>query len=269
MNTHVPIGLGIGVIAAVALVYLSVTVGLWRTGTGEARGRLLAGLTAWLALGVLLGALGAFATTYHRPVPVIAFGIVLPIPIGLLLLRRPSPLTRLLDSIPPRALVRVQLYRVAGVVFIVGWAAGRIPAIFALPAGIGDIAVGLAAPFVAARLGDGSERSRRLAVWWNIEGIADLVLAVALGASTSPSPIWPTLLGHPNTLISRLPLVLIPVFAVPLSVLLHVVTLRRLRAAARQRVWFPLDASTLATRQVEPIRWRGAGLRAGPHASLS
>jgi hypothetical protein len=161
---------------------------------------------------------------------------------GAVLLRRSGRLTGLLDALPVRALISVQFYRVAGVVFLVGWAIGRIPAIFAVPAGVGDIAVGLAAPFVAARVGDGSERSRKLAVWWNIEGIADLVLAVALGAATSPTPVWPTLLGHPNPLISRLPLVLIPVFAVPLSILLHVVTLRRL---SPERVPAPLDGSLL------------------------
>jgi hypothetical protein len=257
MNTHVPLGLGLGlgVAAAVALVFGSVTIGLWRAASGASRSRVLAALAGWLALGVLLGALGAFATSYQRPVPVIAVGIVLPIVVGVLLLRRSTGLTRLLDSIPASSLIGVQLYRVVGVVFIVGWAAGRIPAIFALPAGIGDIAVGLAAPFVAARVGNGSARSRRLAVWWNIGGIADLVLAVSLGAATSPTPVWPTLLGHPNPLISRLPLVLIPVFAVPLSVLLHIVTLRRLSTAGREREWAPLDASSLPA----PARVSAAG----------
>jgi hypothetical protein len=137
----------------------------------------------------------------------------------------------------------VQFYRVLGGLFLIGWAAGRIPAIFALPAGIGDITVGLAAPFVAARVARGTERSRRLAVGWNIFGITDFVLAVALGAATSPTSLWPTLLGHPNPLISRLPFVLIPVFLVPVSALLHIVTLRRLETPARERERPRVDAS--------------------------
>jgi hypothetical protein len=128
------------------------------------------------------------------------------------------------------------------VVFIIAWAAGRMPAIFALPAGVGDLLVGFAAPFVAARVGDGTARSRRIAVGWNIAGIADLVLAVGLGAATSPTGIWPVLLGHPNPLISRLPLVLIPLFAVPLSILLHLVALRRLAAPVWERDRPPVNA---------------------------
>src|SRR5262249_7933051 len=63
-------------------------------------------------------------------------------------------------------------------------------------------------------------------------GMTDLVVAVTLGALTSPSTFHPSALGSPGYLTSRLPLVLIPVFAVPLSALLHVATFRRLRATS-------------------------------------
>jgi len=229
MTTHVPLDLWFAAGAAVALVFSLVAIGVWRLGSGEDRRRVLAGLTGWLAAGVALAGVGVFAATIHRPVPIIAAGIVLPIVAGILLLRRPGALSRLLDSVPLYSMIDVQIYRVVGGVFILAWALGRMPAIFALTAGLGDVAVGVAAPFVAARVERAPERSRRIAVIWNITGIADLVLAVMLGAATSPTPLWPTLLGHPNPLISRLPFVLIPVFAVPLSVLLHIATLRRLR----------------------------------------
>ncbi len=100
----------------------------------------------------------------------------------------------MVDSVPLRSLIGVQIYRVAGVVFLLAWADGRIPAVFALPAGLDDIAVGLSAPLVAARVGDGTERSRRLAVAWNIAGITDLAVAVTLGALTSPTLLWPVVL---------------------------------------------------------------------------
>ena len=61
-------------------------------------------------------------------------------------------------------------------------ALGHLPALFALPAGLGDITTGLAAPLVARRLtrGDG----RRGAWWFNAFGITDLVVALTLGALT-------------------------------------------------------------------------------------
>jgi hypothetical protein len=243
LNTHVPAGLWYAVPVAMAVIFLLLVAGL-RRGPSS----VLIGVSAWFALAVLLAALSAFATSYHRPAFPLAAGIVIPVLVGAALLRRPGALTRALDAVPLRSLIAVQLYRVIGGVFVIGWALGHIPALFALPAGIGDIAVGLAAPFVAARVADGSERSRRRAVWWNIDGIADLVLAVALGAATSPNNLWPTLLGHPNPLISRLPLVLIPVFAVPVAVLLHLASLRRLAQMRQEPSWAPLDASALGGR---------------------
>jgi hypothetical protein len=47
---------------------------------------------------------------------------------------------------PPPWLIGIQLYRVLGLNFLVLYALGRLPAEFALPAGVGDVIVGLAAP---------------------------------------------------------------------------------------------------------------------------
>jgi hypothetical protein len=48
--------------------------------------------------------------------------------------------------------------RVAGVAFLLYMALGYLPALFALPAGLGDIAAGIAAPLVALRLAQASLR---------------------------------------------------------------------------------------------------------------
>jgi hypothetical protein len=64
---------------------------------------------------------------------------------------------------------------------------------------------------------------------WNIFGIADLVIAVTTGFLTSPSPLQRFAFDRPNELITAFPLVLIPVFLVPLAVLLHFASLAKLR----------------------------------------
>jgi len=232
-STHVALALWVAVGAAVALVIGSVALGVSRTAPEEGRYLVLAGLTAWLAADVALGAFGLFAASARRTVRGIVAGIALPLVCGAWLLSRSSSVRRLLDPVPLSTLIGVQIYRVAGAVFILAWAAGRMPAAFALPAGLGDIAVGLSAPFVAARVKRTPEQSQRLATVWNLAGIADLVVAVTLGALTSPSSFQLIAIDHPNQLVSRLPFVLIPVFAVPLSLLLHFVTLRRLGTPGR------------------------------------
>jgi hypothetical protein len=109
-------------------------------------------------------------------------------------------------------------------------AQGHLPAVFALPAGLGDIATGLAAPFVAWRLTRGGGRAR--AVWFNLLGILDLVVALTIGFLAGLGP-WRPLEVTPSTEpLSLLPLALVPTTAVPLAIALHLVSLARLRTAA-------------------------------------
>jgi hypothetical protein len=125
-----------------------------------------------------------------------------------------------------------QMFRGVGGTFLLVLALGQLPAAFALPAGLGDLAVGIAAPFVARRLRRGV--AGRGALWFNVMGIADLVIAVATGFLTGEGPTqllpaWPT---SSSAAIALLPLALIPTTAVPLAVALHLVSLRKLRTDA-------------------------------------
>ncbi|MGG7377253.1 hypothetical protein ACQ7B2_00075, partial [Escherichia coli] len=61
-------------------------------------------------------------------------------------------------------LIPMQAYRIAGVGFIVLMGLGQLPAIFAIPAGLGDLFVGLTA-FAAASAARNGQLSR--AIWWN------------------------------------------------------------------------------------------------------
>jgi hypothetical protein len=123
----------------------------------------------------------------------------------------------------------VQFYRVLGVIFVVLYTGRHLPGLFALPAGLGDSLVGVLAPFVAASFARSPEESARRVRLWNLLGIADLVIAVTLGFLTSPSPLQVAAFDRPSGLIAMFPLSLIPVFAVPLSILLHIASLQKLR----------------------------------------
>lgn len=188
-------------------------------------------LVGWLAAVFVLGAAGVFEGHPDTRVPTIAFAVAVPIIVGTWLVARSERFRRLVDAVPLPALVGVQLYRVLGVVFLVALAQGHLPAEFALPAGIGDVAVGLAAPLVAYGLVRERRWSRPAAVVWNIADIADLVVAAATGFLSSPSAYQQLALDDPNELIAQFPFVLVPAFAVPVSILLHIFALRRLAAA--------------------------------------
>lgn len=178
----------------------------------------------------------AFATSlagFYRPPagnpPTIQYGLLTPIAIGVLLFLSWPLLRRTVAMIPNTWLVGVQLYRILGVIFLVLWAGGHLSWIFALPAGLGDSLVGIFAPSVAAAYARSPESAAPKVRLWNLFGIADLVVAVTLGFLTSPSPFQLAAFDRPTVLIGMFPLVLIPVFAVPLSILLHFASLQKLR----------------------------------------
>jgi hypothetical protein len=160
-----------------------------------------------------------------------------PIPIGLALLvplllaglayARSARLRSLLLGADLRWLIGVQLWRVAGEVFLLGYARNELPASFAIPAGIGDVLVGLAAPFVAVLSAPSTRAGRRIIIGWCVVGLADLVVAVTMGVLNAPGKFG-LLAGEVTTApLLELPLSLIPTFFVPLSILLHLIVLRR------------------------------------------
>jgi len=202
-------------------------------------------LVGWFALGVVTSIAG-----FYRPAsgkaPTIQYGLLIPIAIGLLLFRGWPLLRRAFADISNDWLVAVQLYRVLGVIFLILYAGGHLPAVFALPAGLGDTLVGVLAPFVAASFARSPKSSTRRVRLWNMLGIADLVIAVTMGFLTSPSPFQLAAFDRPNELIATFPLSLIPVFAVPLSILLHIASLQKLRKDGSE--YTPKSAAALLER---------------------
>jgi hypothetical protein len=126
----------------------------------------------------------------------------------------------------------IQAWRAAGLGFLALYAHGILPGAFAWPAGLGDIAIGVTAPWVVQALlhRPGFATSRLFEVW-NLLGILDLVVAVSAGGLSSMLATGMT--GEVTTRpMSQLPLVLIPAYLVPLFVMLHLTALFQARRQA-------------------------------------
>ena len=144
-------------------------------------------------------------------------------------------LRRAVEAASLPAVIGVQFYRALGVLFIILLAQGQLPAHFAAPAGWGDIFVGLTAPLVALALIRRTAGARALALAWNVFGLLDLVVAVGMGTGVLAPYLVPELGSRVPSAAAMgvFPLILVPTFAVPLSVILHVIALARLRHGAR------------------------------------
>jgi hypothetical protein len=190
---------------------------------------LSAAFIGWEAVASYLGATNAYFATSERAVPTIMFGLLIPLVVAGIALWRSESVARLVSAIPLHWLVAAQVYRVMGGIFLVLWADGRLPWQFALPAGTGDVATGTVAVVVAAQLAQNAIGARRATYAWSLFGIADLVVAITMGAMTSPGQPHLLAFDAPNLLMTAYPLVMVPTFGVPLALMLHGLVLWRLR----------------------------------------
>jgi hypothetical protein len=189
-------------------------------------------LIGWFLLAIALGLAGAFRAAPDL-LPTIQYGIFIPVLIGAWLIWRSPAVGRIIDAVPQPWIIAVQLYRALGVIFLILYATDKMPGLFAWPAGVGDIIVGLLAPIVALAYARDARGNAGLVTAWNVFGILDLVVAVTAGFITSPSTLFSY--EPPNELISVFPLVLVPVYLVPLSVLLHLASLAKLHRGLAHR----------------------------------
>jgi hypothetical protein len=221
----------VGVAAATCVVLYN---GAVRAGLGTRTAVLLTVGAAviiggWYVASAAIAAPGGYRAQLGRQVPwmpIVVVGFAL-----LLLALSRIPVARRALSAPDmrgRLLLPHTFRAIEGAVFIIAMFLGQLPALFAIPAGLGDIAIGIAAPFVARKLAQGT--GRRALLWFSGLGMTDLVTALVLGGLTGFQLINVIPSGQA---ISDLPLVLVPTAAVPLLFVLHIVSLStRIRVGA-------------------------------------
>ncbi|MGH9641606.1 MAG: hypothetical protein ACRD3Q_04210, partial [Terriglobales bacterium] len=115
------------------------------------------------------------------------------------------------------------------------YAYGVLPAVFALPAGLGDMAIGFTAPWMMLGLvrRPGFAASRTF-IRWNVLGILDLVVALSIG--TLSAALSTGAAGEISTApMATLPLLLIPTFLVPFFLMLHTAALMQSSRIARSQ----------------------------------
>ena len=209
-------------------------------------------LGAWLLLALLQAPTEVAVDANGRGTVPLAFAVfgTASLVVGFGALALSDAWRRTVAAIPVERLVATQVFRLIGFIFLPLLALGALPAHFALPAGWGDVAVGLAAPLVALSLLRRAPGARALTFGWNVFGLLDLVAAVGLGTGYLLQALRPGVATEPTAALTVFPLVLIPTFAVPLGVILHLYTFRALARgrAADARGTAPLSPHAATAR---------------------
>jgi hypothetical protein len=226
--------------ASIVVGFLSVTL----TRATGSRFAVCAALGAWFVLILAFGATAALGPA-GGGAPSLGLAVVLPVAaLASAYFALPS-VRNAMATTPLPALIAVHAIRVLGVIFLVLYANGRLPAPFAPSAGWGDVFIGATALPLAWAVTRFGPRVRPLVFLWNALGVADLVAAVTLGALSAPGPLQ-VFVGPPDSSpMTSLPWLIIPGFLVPILFFIHIVIFTRLLAK------FP--ASERAH------MWRGAG----------
>lgn len=185
----------------------------------------LAGIAA---LDVVVASRGAFYFSPLSRIPYLPFGVALPLLAGAIGFAAFPSLREALQRIPHERLAGIHALRILGIMFVAMYLQGLLPAAFALTAGIGDILVGISAIGISARLRRGDPTVKSSVLVWNLAGILDLVVALTLGFLSASTPLRMIFENPPSDAVALLPTVLIPVFAVPIFLMLHAASLSRL-----------------------------------------
>jgi len=219
----------IGAIAAgAAFAMLAGTIAVYLP--ADLAPRWLAGTVLWAAAIVTVAALGGFAPDApgRLPTPGFAFIAILAALFGTF--RLSARFRSALLSIPLPVLVGLNIARIGGVFFLLLLADQRAPSPFAPSAGWGDIVAGVVAIPLTLALARTAAAAWSVKLW-NAFGTLDLIVAVALGLLSAPTPFQVFTAAPGTAVLTSLPWILIPTVLVPIFLLLHLVIAANIRSA--------------------------------------
>jgi hypothetical protein len=194
-------------------------------------------VAAWAALSVILNMLGIFINPLDKPPLALLVSVILPPILFLIGYALSSKVRTLSLNLDLRLLTAMQAWRIIGAMFLVLMTFHLLPGVFAWPAGIGDIIVGGYAPFVVLSISRRTSGWRKHVVLLNVLGLLDFIGAIGGGVLSGDSPIGILRGDVTANIMQQLPLSMIPTFAVPFWIILHIVSLikvSKLEASAEE-----------------------------------
>jgi hypothetical protein len=180
-------------------------------------GPIFSGLAAWFCFAVAVGISGTFR---QATAPVVAATVWVLTALVLLGCWRIRSIRDWITVVDLRRLIAVHLTRFVGIYFLVLGARRNLPNGFALPAGIGDIAIATSALLIV--FAPQVLMSPRILLVWNVIGLVDIVFVVFSALRFGLRDL------HSMAPLRELPLSLLPTFIVPLIITSHVLIFVRL-----------------------------------------
>ncbi len=191
-------------------------------------------LAIQFAIAYAIGTSGLLANTQLTILPPIAVTVLVPVVLFLLAYALSARFRGFVLEQDIRTLTALQLWRVIGFTFLTLYSFSVLPGLFAWPAGLGDVSVGLVAAWMVANLdNDPNYAYSNGFMRFQFFGMLDFVVALATAALSSGA--FPSLAsnGLTSSALDVWPLNLFPSFIVPGFIILHLVVLLKIRHVRR------------------------------------
>ncbi len=174
----------------------------------------------WFAIAFVLLSQGFYANS-DMPQLTFVMGVVIPIVLGYLAKQFWQPLAKAVDAMSTKSFLLLQFMRAAfGIMFFF---TAALPVWFQYTGGLGDILAGFGAYLGLYVLSKNPSEERQAIVIGNLIGILDFIVVLSLGVIV-------VLQDH----LADMMFLMIPLYVVPLFILLHIFSLQRLGKIGQQ-----------------------------------
>jgi hypothetical protein len=226
------LGMAAYVVAVAGAALALLAAGLGRAGFGmERRLRIARRSGSALAAWFLLLAMSTVSGVYLEGRGPRFLFYAVPALLAVVALLRAGWLRAVVEAMPDFWIPALQTLRLGGgAALFAAWAIGLAPWGLARTAGTGDILVGLGAAAVAPALALGVRGARVAAMAWNALGLLDVLHTLFRAIASAPGPQRLFFEEPANRIPAVFPFVYLPGFIIPLTILLHLLSLRQLRA---------------------------------------
>ncbi len=151
------------------------------------------------------------------PLAMFLFGFVINLPIY----------KTILQNLTLENLVRVHIFRLIGVFFLLLTFHETLPRFFALVAGLGDMITAITSIFVANAIKNQRPYARKLTYVWNTFGFVDILFTAVSSLVLTKLSIDSGSMGV--DVLAQFPFCFIPAFAPPVIIFLHVAVYKKLK----------------------------------------
>ena len=187
-------------------------------------------LAVWFAAAYVVGTEHYLTNDQNSFFAPVALSVAVPVAAFLSIYKLSESFRNFILTLDIRTLTMIQHWRVLGFGFLTLYAFGALPGVFAWPAGLGDVAIGIAAIFMIAQIDRDPDflLSKRL-VRFHLLGLLDFVVAVVTAGLTAGA--FPALIsnGVTSAPMDVWPLNIFPSFLVPLFIISHLIVLLKVR----------------------------------------